>query len=176
MNKKILALALAGALSLSLLTACGPANGEATPTPPPTQESTADPTQGNTPAKDVTAEEVMAAVSAVAGGSAMEDFSFAISEFYGDSEENVEEFAFCMPTESSVSQEIFIAKVKSGSMDSVKSACQARQTALEDQAKEYPSTGTYLKDAKLVTEGDWLLFCVCENADQAVEAFQNSVK
>lgn len=175
MNKKALALALAGALSLSLLTACGPANGDATPTPPPTQENTAAPTDGGA-TKDVTAEEVMAAVSAVAGGSEMEDFSFAISEFYGDSEDNVEEFAFYMPGESSVSQEIFIARVKSGCMDSVKAACQDRQAALEAQAKDYPSTGTYLKDAKLIVEGDWLLFCVCENADKAVEAFQNSVK
>lgn len=176
MNKKILALALTGALSLSLLTACGPADGDAATTPPPAQEGTAAPTEGGSPAADVTAEEVMAAVSAVAGGSAMEDFSFAVSEFYGDSEDNAEEFALYMPSMSSNIEEIFIARVKSGKMDDVKAACESRQKGMAEDAALYPDTGTYVSNYKLVTEGDWILFCVCENPDRAVEAFQNSIK
>jgi len=244
MKKKLTALALAGALALSLLTACGPqgdVEGTPTPaggtevpsTPTPAPKDTDPPAPANTPedtdtpegtgtpsptedpagpedtkapeatptpvpavtdapqatpspaptpeptpepASAATAADVGSAVLSAAGGSAMSDMSFVLEEFYSISAGDLEDFVLYMPDMSANIEEIFIAKVASGKMDAVKSACESRQKGMAEDAKTYPATGGYVDGYKLTTQGDWLLFCVCENPGKAVEAFQNSAK
>lgn len=136
------------------------------PTPAPSAE----------PETALTAADVYAAVSAKAGGSAMIDASFLLTEYYNVSEDDLEDYAFYMPDMSANIEEIFIAKVKSGRMDAVKAACEGRQKGMAEDAETYPATGTYVSGYQLVTSGDWILFCVCENASAAADTFRNTVK
>lgn len=99
-----------------------------------------------------------------------------VEEYYEGCEAEAADLAFYMPGESAVREEIFVARASGGAMDALKTICQARQADLEAEAKEYPAVGAYVKNARLVVEGDWLLFCVCADPDGAVEAFRNSVK
>ncbi len=139
-------------------------------TPAPSAEPTAE------PETDLTAADVYAAVSPKAGGSAMIDASFLLTEYYNVSEDDLEDYVLYMPDMSATTEEIFIAKVKSGKLDAVKSACESRQKGMAEDAETYPATGTYVSSYQLVTSGDWILFCVCENASSAAEAFRNTVK
>lgn len=226
-HARLTALALAGAMTLSLLCACGGGKPEPTPeatvestlaaeseapeesvqvtetaepeetveataeataqatlTPsaipeptkaPETAKPTAEPTEA--PAEKVpTASEVMAKVSAVAGGNAMSDVSFALEDFYNLSESDLEDYVLYMPDMSTAIEEIFVARVKDGKLDSVKSACQSRQKGMAEEAAFYATTGAYVDSYKLVTNGNWLLFCVCENAGKAVNAFNDCTK
>lgn len=173
--KRLISAALAGAMLLTLLAACGPApeGGTPAPTPAPT-ENTGDP--ASTPAADLTAAGIYEAVSAAAGGNPMSDVSFAVEDFYDLSADDLEDFVFCMPEMSATTEEIFIAKAKSGKLDSVKAACEARHQGMKEDGTLYPSAAEYVEKGKIVTSGDWVLFCVCADPDGAVEAFRNSLK
>lgn len=139
------------------------------PTAEPTQAPSEAPSEA--PADDLTAADVYAKVSAVAGGNPMSDASFVLEEFYNLSAGDLEDYILAMPDMSTAIEEIFIAKVKSGKMDSVKAACQSRQQGMAEDAAIYPATGGYVANYQLVTNGDWILFCVCENASSAASAF-----
>ncbi len=139
-------------------------------TPEPSVEPSAE------PETSLTAADVYAAVSAKAGGSAMVDSSFALDAYYAISADDLEDFVLYMPDMSANIEEIFIAKVKSGKMDAVKTACEGRQKGMAEDAAFYPDTGTYVDGYQLVTNGDWLLFCVCENPADAVSAFNGCTK
>lgn len=222
---RLTALVLAGAMTLSLLAACGgkqpdptpevsetPAveSAEATPTaqpeesvpatetapaeesapaaetatPAPTKapetakptEKPAEPTPEPEPEVSVTAADVYAKVSAVAGGNSMSDMGFVLEEFYNLSASDLEDYAFYMPDMSTTLEEIFIAKVKSGKMDAVKAACQSRQQGLKEESDFYPTTAAYIDSYKIVTNGDWILFVVVEKPDAAVKAFNDCTK
>jgi len=138
-------------------------------TPAPSAEPTAEPST-------LTAADVYAAVSAKAGGSAMVDSSFALDAYYNITADDLEDFVLYMPDMSANIEEIFIAKVKSGKLDAVKAACESRQKGMAEDAETYPATGAYVDSYKLVTNGDWVLFCVCENPDSAVTAFNDCTK
>lgn len=139
--------------------------------------STATPTPEATPAaKEPTAKEVYDAVEKATGNSGYYDASSLVENFYNLSTGDLEEYRLAMPSMSSKLEETFVAKVKSGKLSAVKSACQDRQEGLVEEADFYPDTGDYVSGYKLVTEGDWILFYVGANASKAVEAFQSSVK
>ena len=57
----------------------------------------------------------------------------------------------------------------------VKAALQARQEALAGGFL-YPSLVELVEDYKLVVNGNYILFCITENADQAVEIFDDYTK
>lgn len=141
----------------------------ADPTPSPTPEPTP-------AAKSPTAKEVYDAVEKATGNSGYYDASSLVENFYNLSTGDLEEYRFAMPSMSSKLEETFVAKVKSGKLSAVKSACESRQQGLVEEAEEYLTTGDYVSSYQLVTEGDWILFYVGANAKKAVEAFQNSVK
>ena len=142
-------------------------------TPPP--EATPEPTP-EAPAKAVTAADVYGKVFAVADSAAAMEASFVLEDFYTISESDLEDFVLYIPETSTTIEEIFIAKVKSGKMDSVKAACEERQGMMAEDAALYPATGGYVASYQLVTEGDWLLFCVCGSPDSAVTAFRDALK
>ena len=142
-------------------------------TPPP--EATPEPTP-EAPAKAVTAADVYGKVFAVADSAASMEASFVLEDFYTISESDLEDFVLYMPEMSTNIEEIFIAKVKSGKLDSVKAACEERQGMMAADAALYPATGGYVASYQLVTEGDWILFCICGNPDSAVTAFRDALK
>lgn len=150
-----------------------------TPPPEATPAATPAPTPEPTPEalpKAVTAADVYDKVFAVADSAASMEASFVLEDFYTVSESDLEDFVLYMPEMSTNIEEIFIAKVKNGKMDSVKAACQERQGMMAADAALYPATGGYVESYQLVTEGDWLLFCVCGSPDSAVAAFRDALK
>ena len=144
-------------------------------TPPAeTTAPTPEPTQA--PADDLSAADVYTKVSAVAGGNPKADMGFALTEFYNLSEDDLEDFVFYIPEMSSTNEEIFIAKVKSGKLDAVKSACESRQQGLKEEAGMYPAAAAYVETSKIATNGDWICFVVVEKPDAAVSAFNDCTK
>lgn len=135
----------------------------------PTPEPTAAPSEA--PEASLTAADIYAKVSAVAGGNPMSDVGFALEDFYSLSASDLEDFVFYMPDMSATTEEIFIAKVKSGKLDAVKSACQSRQQDLKDNGSMYPSAAVYVEASQIVTNGDWILFVVVAEPSAAVSAF-----
>ncbi len=153
----------------SLEPAAGPSDGTVQSHPIET------PAPSETPAKAVTAADVYAAVSAAAGVS-YDDTSAYIENFYTTLDTAaLSDYVLYMPAMSSQLEEIFLAKV-TGDMEAVKSACLDRQAAMAEEAEFYGTTGAYVDAYQLVTEGDWVLFCVGEKAADAVSAFQDAVK
>lgn len=149
-----------------------------TPPPEATPEPEADysDAHGQGHGTAVTAADVYGKVFAVADSVASMEVSFVLEDFYAISASDLEDFVLYMPEMSTNIQEIFIAKVKSGKLDSVKAACEERQQAMAADAALYPATGGYVESYQLVTEGDWLLFCVCGSPDSAVAAFRDALK
>ncbi|MBP3519722.1 MAG: DUF4358 domain-containing protein [Oscillospiraceae bacterium] len=143
------------------------------PTPEPTSEPEPTP---EAPAASLTAADAYAKVSAVAGGNAMSDMGFVLEEFYNLSTDDLEDFAFYMPEMSATNEEIFIAKVKSGKMDAVKEACESRHQGLKEEGAMYPTAAEYVESARIVTNGDWIMFAVVANPAEAESAFNDYTK
>lgn len=144
-------------------------------TPAPTAEPTPEPTP-EAPAAGLTAADAYAKVSAVAGGNAMSDMGFVLEEFYNLSTDDLEDFVFYMPEMSATNEEIFIAKVKSGKMDAVKGACESRHQGLKEEGAMYPVAAEYVENARIVTNGDWIMFAVVANPAEAESAFNDYTK
>ena len=152
----------------------------ATPTPKPTPVPTVTP--GPTPNPEptpapaaVTASSVYDAVKGATGVS-FSDMSFALEDFYSLSAGDLEDYVLYMPDMSTDIQEVLVAKAKSGKLESVKSACTARQQGMKEDAEFYGSTGEYVDGYKLATNGDWVLFYVGPSASAAVKAFNDCTK
>ena len=241
MTKKLLALALTGALSLSLLAACASSGGgmtpTATPSPAPTQtlppppagstppsetvpppetptptetpqpSETVKPTESAKPSKqpapgekpaltptpapespkpretpapipEPTVSVVKSIWNQVSGLSrpALVDMDAALlSDLYGIESGALEEFVAKMPAMSSSVSEFLIAKCAPGKMETVKQACLDRQAALAADDR-YPESVQLVKDYKLITSGDYLLFAIDEHASAIVNAFNTFAK
>ena len=154
-----------------------PANGPATiPEATPEPEADYSDAHGQGHGTTVTAADVYGKVFAAADSTASMEASFVLEDFYALSESDLEDFVLYMPEMSTNIEEIFIAKVKSGKLDAVKAACAERQEAMAADAALYPATGAYVESYQLVTEGDWVLFCVCGDPAGAVTAFRDALK
>lgn len=159
----------------------GGAEAQPTPTPvvgDPTAPPSVAPEPSDTPSIAVpAASTVYAAVSQSAGEtSATMDASSVMENFYNLSTGDLEDFVFYMPELSAYTEELFIARAKAGKVDAVKAACQSRLDGLKEDGAFYPGTGIYLDSAQIVTQGDWVMLCVCPDASGAVKAFQDAVK
>ncbi len=133
-------------------------------------------TPSEAPAKSVSAADVYAAVSQAASVS-YDDTTAYIDAYYTTlSTSDLADYVLYQPAMSNQIEEIFIAKVNSGKMDAVKAACKDRQAAMAEDAAFYAGTGDYVDSYQLVTEGDWVLFCVGANAARAADAFKDAVK
>lgn len=152
-----------------------PAIGD--PTAPPAEPS-GEPEPSDTPSIAApTASEVYTAVAQAAGEtSATMDASAVLENFYNLSTDDLEDYVLYIPELSANTEELFIARVKEGKLDSVKAACQSRLDGMKEDGAFYPGTGIYLDGAKIETAGDWILLCVCPDSAGAVKAFQSAVK
>ena len=251
MNKKFLALALSGALTLSLLAACGspdaagstppvstpPITESLTPAPSDTPEVTPSetpepsesvqpsetpepsestqpsesqkpsespapsqsqkpvestkpsesqkpsespaPSESQKPVESPSASVVQSIWNQVSGlqRPEMMDLDAALlSDLYGIDSADLVEFVAKMPMVSANITEFLIAQCAPGRVDAVKAACQARLETLQSSGSQYPETAALLDNYKLVTSGDYLLFCIDEHADAMVEAFNTYAK
>ena len=250
MNKKFIALALSGALTLSLLAACGspdaegtippvstpPATESLTPTPSPSPEVTPSetpeptesaqpsetpepsestqpsesqkpsespkpsesqkpsespkpsetqkpsespkPSESQQPSESPSASVVQSIWNDVSGlerPDLMDMDEALLSDLYGIESSDLVEFIGKMPLMSAHVTEFLIAQCAPGRVDAVKAACEARLETLK-AGNMYPETLTLLENYKLVTSGDYILFCIDEHADAMVEAFNTYAK
>ena len=239
MNKKFIALALSGALTLSLLAACGspdaegttppvstpPATESLTPTPTPSPEVTPSetpeptesaqpsetpepsesaqpsesqkpsespkpsetqkpsespkPSESQQPSESPSASVVQSIWNEVSGldrPNLMDMDEVLLSDLYGIDPADLVEFVAKMPLVSANINEFLIAQCAPGRVDAVKAACESRLATLQSSASQYPETAELLENYKLVTSGDYILFCIDGNADAMVEAFNTYAK
>lgn len=106
---------------------------------------------------------------------AMDDAT--LSALYGISASDLEEYVCMMPLMGVHSTEFFIAKVKDGKMSAVKAGIAKRQADLDAQWSQYlPEQYELVKNYKLVTNGNYVLFAISEYADNAVSIFNSYTK
>lgn len=106
---------------------------------------------------------------------AMDDAT--LSAMYGINASDLEEYICMMPLMGVHSTEFFIAKVKDGKMDTVKAGIAKRQADLDAQWSQYlPEQYELVKNYKLVTNGNYVLFAISEYADDAVTIFNSYTK
>ena len=98
-----------------------------------------------------------------------------LSDLYGIESSDLVEFIAKMPLMSAHVTEFLIAQCAPGRVDAVKAACESRLETLK-AGNLYPETLKLVDNYKLVTSGDYLLFCIDEYADQMVEAFNTYAK
>jgi len=224
-NFRLPALALAGALSLSILTACSPKEPDPTPaptdtpvvtaapseTPEPEVTESAEPEESDTPApipsdvqvspietpkptvkptpapvetppaqesEALTASAIWDKVSAGLDLPALTDLDDdLLSDIYGIDAADLESYVCKLPLMNVHATEFFIAQVKEGKLDAVKSAVEARQAALEEQWKQYlPDQLELVQNYKLTTSGSYLLFAIGEDAAGVETAFLDCTK
>lgn len=147
------------------------------PTPDPTPDPTEEPSETPAPSGDAAVSDIWAAIEASAEFPSLMDVNDTIlSDLYGiDVGTDLVEFVGKMPLMSAHVTEFLIAKVAAGRMDAVKDACEARAETLKG-GNLYPSTVELVENYKLIANGDYLLFCIAENADQVVEIFNSYTK
>lgn len=229
---RLSALALSGALSLSLLTACSSKDSDPTPSPEdtapaitePVEESetpetglpveTLTPDTEDTPAPENTpvADPVVSQIPSekpvttpaptatpepsqeVSEGSKVQAAWDAItaqielpaleglnddflSELYGIDPADLVDYVAQIPMMNVTATEFFLAQVKDGKMDTVKAALQSRQATLEAEWQQYlPEQLELVKNYRLVTQGNYVMFCVSYEADAAVSIFNSTTK
>ncbi len=144
-------------------------------TPAPSKAPASE-TPSEAPAKSVSAADVYTAVSQAAGVSYDNNTAYIDAYYTTLSTSDLADYVLYQPSMNVQIEEIFIAKVNSGKMDAVKAACKDRQATMAEDAAKYPDTGAYVDSYQLVSEGDWVLFCVGANASGAAGAFKDAVK
>lgn len=76
-----------------------------------------------------------------------------------------------------VPDSILIGKMAEGAEESLKESCEGYRKQQEETFSWYLSQNLpKVENAKFVTEGDWFLFLIAENADAAVETFKAAVQ
>ena len=153
-RNRLFALILASAMVLSLLTACG----------------------GKKEAKEADLPELWASMEENLELPAMMELSDEDLDFlYGMDAADLESYVARIPMMNVHATEFFMAKVKDGKMDTVKEALENRQTALEQQWSQYlPDQYALVKNAQLIVNGNYVLFCITEDADSVVNAFNDA--
>lgn len=100
-----------------------------------------------------------------------------LSTLYGIDSADLKEFICKIPFMNVQATEFFIAQVADGRMDAVKAAVESRQASLEEQWSWYlPEQYELVQNYKLVTNGDYILFAICYDADQVVSIFNDCTK
>ena len=100
-----------------------------------------------------------------------EDLEF----LYGMDAADLESYVARVPMMNVHATEFFLAKVKDGKMDDVKSALEGRQSNLVQQWSQYlPDQYALVQNYKLVVNGNYVLFCISEDADTVVNAFNDA--
>ncbi|MDR3767153.1 MAG: DUF4358 domain-containing protein [Butyricicoccus sp.] len=98
-----------------------------------------------------------------------------LSSLYGLDSSSVEGFVGKMPMMNVKATEYLVVKAAPGKTETVKSGMLKRQADLDATWKQYlPEQYELVKNYKLVTKGDYVLFAVGENAQAAVDAFNSA--
>ncbi len=153
------------------------------PTSKPTTKPTAKPTPTTTPTK-APAADASTVLNSVWNDIAKNELpalidldSDTLLAVYGIKSSDLEAYICKMPMMATHATEFFLAKVKDGKMDTVKAAVEKRQADLEQQWSQYlPEQLELVKNYKLTTNGNYILFAVSEHADSAVTAFNTYTK
>lgn len=100
-----------------------------------------------------------------------------ISSSYGIDASSMSSYAGKMPLINVKATEYLVVKAASGKVETVKNGMKKRQADLDAQWKQYlPEQYELVKNYKLVSNGDYVLFVISENADAAVDAFNSMTK
>ena len=155
-------------------------------TPPAETDTAVKPLETQTPAPDPTeAPAGTSKVQAVWEAIATRELPFfddsrddqILADFYGIDPADLVEYVWKMPFMNTQATEFFIAQVQPDKMDTVKAALENRQAALEEQWSQYlPDQLELVKNYKLVTNGDYIMFAVTEYADEVVTEFNTYTK
>lgn len=155
-------------------------------TPPAETDTAVKPLETQTPAPDPTeAPAGTSKVQAVWEAIATRELPFfddslddqILADFYGIDPADLVEYVWKMPFMNTQATEFFIAQVQPDKMDTVKTALENRQAALEEQWSQYlPDQLELVKNYKLVTNGDYIMFAVTEYADEVVTEFNTYTK
>ena len=99
----------------------------------------------------------------------------ALDFLYGMDAADLESYVGRIPMMNVHATEFFLAKVADGKMDDVKKALENRQATLEQQWSMYlPDQYALVKDYQLVVNGNYVLFCICEDTDTVVKLFNDA--
>lgn len=130
------------------------------------------------PAAELSAEDVWNTVSAGRELPSFMDLDDGLlSDLYGIDATDLDNFVAKIPMMNVHATEFFIAKVKSGKMDTVKAGIAKRQADLEEQWSSYlPEQLELVQNYKLAESGDYVLFAIYEDADDIVKAFEDCTK
>lgn len=155
-HNRLFALILGSAMILSLLTACG----------------------GKEESKEMDIPALWTSIEeSIELPSMMELDDETLQFLYGIDPADLESYVARTPFMNVHATEFFIAKVKEGQMDSVKEAIENRQAALDEQWSQYlPAQYELVQNYKLETVGNYVLFCVCAQADEVVQLFHDAAK
>ena len=155
-RNRLFVLVLTGVLALGLLTACG---------------SKEESKEIDIPALWTSIEETVELPSM------MELDDTTLQDVYGIDAADLESYVARIPLMNVHATEFFIAKVKDGKMDTVKEAIAKRQADLVTVWEQYlPEQYELVQNYKLETEGNYVLFCVCAQADEVVGLFRDAAK
>ena len=98
-----------------------------------------------------------------------------LESFYGLSPDDLTAYAWEFSSVNVRADEFFVAQVKEGRMDAVRSAVDKRQADLESTWQRYlPEVYDTVKDSRTVEKGDFILYVVSPQADQVVAAFEKA--
>lgn len=100
-----------------------------------------------------------------------------LSSIYGINASDLVEYVCKMPAMNTTATEFFIGEVKDGKMDTVKAALEARQDALDEEWSKYlPEQYELVQNYQLVTSGNYVIFVISDQVDEAVSAFNTYAK
>lgn len=143
-------------------------------TPKPSAQPT--PTPESKPQTDVVAS-VWSGISKLQLPNLMALDSATLSALYGINASDLVSFECHIPVTAVHATEFFVAEVKSGKMDAVKAGIAKRQADLKAQWSQYlPEQLELVENYKLVTSGNYVLFAISDQADQAVSVFNSCTK
>ena len=147
--------------------------------PEPTPEAKPEPKpEVSAPAASVSAADVAAKVEGAMGElpGMMELDAETMNFLYGIDASALEGFVCKMPMMNVHATEYFVAQVKDGQMDAVKAGIDKRLSDLSAQWEHYLADQYELvKNAKVVTSGNYILMCIGHEAEAAASAFTGAL-
>lgn len=99
-----------------------------------------------------------------------------IASLYGIDSSLLKDYVLKTPMMSVTASEVFIAEVAAEDMDSVKASITTRKQNLMALWSEYlPEQYQLVSNAKIVTQGNYIIFAVSEEADSIVNLFTTAL-
>lgn len=134
--------------------------------------------EASAPSANVPIADVAAKVEGAMGElpSMMDLDAETVSFLYGIDANLLDGFVAKLPMMNVHATEFFVAQVKDGNMDAVKAGIANRLVTLEQQWEHYLADQYELvKNAKVVTSGNYILLCIGHEAEAAANAFTGAL-